>query len=101
MNLNTKENYEIDPDFKEAAKPLAHYLASLHLNDPTHKFVLADLYDLVNEVRDATVKEARDTIEKISARSDFLNSALGRSRLISLRQTIARCEGETDASRCG
>lgn len=94
MDIISKE-YEVDPDFTEAAKPLAEYLARLHLNDPTHKFVLADLYDLVNNIRDERVREARHALRQIAEISGFTDTPAGRARLARLNDTIRKCEGLT------
>lgn len=58
--------------FKEAAAPLAEFLANVHVNDVMHQFVLADLYDMVNAIRDTKVAAISAKIATLKSTPEYL-----------------------------
>lgn len=71
--------------FIQAARPLAEYLATLRLSNPLHKDILADLYDMVNEIRDEQITKAKAAIDALISSPSFYSD-------VSMRAQVARYE---------
>lgn len=80
-------------EFENAAKPLAEYLSQFHVNDPIHTFTLADLYDMVNEIRDDRIKKATQHIKSLTSSDDFYFNPQKKSWVVKLQGLIRFNQG--------
>lgn len=77
----------------KAAKPLAEYLATLRISNPIHNEVVADLYDMVNEIRDEQIKRAKGNIDALVNSPDFHSSPEKRTSVARLLRIIRLQQG--------
>lgn len=83
-----------DPELAKAMHPLANYLATRNASDPIHREFIADLYDIVNEIRDTKISELEDMIIKVRQEGDFLRDREKRLMVLNLHGQIRRLQGE-------
>lgn len=82
--------------FRLSAEPLAKFLATCHVNDPIHEGLTADLYDLVNEVRDARIKKAKELITRFKSATDFYYCPQKRTTVLNLQRIIRSLQGVSE-----
>jgi hypothetical protein len=80
-------------EFREAAKPLVEFLATLPCSHHFHHEVLADIYDLVNEIRDEEVEKARVMLIDLRTSRDFPYNPTKKSRAVELQGIIHHYQG--------
>jgi hypothetical protein len=86
------EQPERTKEFELAAAPLVKYLADLHFNDPYHEFVLADIYDMVNEIRNDRIQSAKNILSSLDGNNEH-NPFFLRRKKIECFRTITACQG--------
>lgn len=78
-------------EFYIQAKPLALLLADLPFNHPLHKTFVADLYDIVNEIRDNRIMALNREIGELPIKiSDLTERKL---QLYRIKRKIAQLQG--------
>ncbi len=78
---------------KTAMEPLAKALAELSFYDPAHDAVIADLYDMVNEIRDNRIIEIEDTIYSIKSEPGYFSDKEKRTMVFNLQGRIRALQG--------
>lgn len=80
-------------EFEKAAQPLVDYLSKLSVKDPVHDYVLADIYDMVNDKRDEEIGSAQEAIFTIRTSADFLHDLEKRRMITNLQTRIRQLQG--------
>lgn len=83
----------MSPEFREKALPLAAFLASRHIKDEIHQTFMADLYDIVNEIRDNIIRAALIDIEVVQKDVDYLVNEHKQNYVEKRKCMIRWCQG--------
>lgn len=78
----------MNKEFQEAAKPLVEYLAKFGLKHEVHKTVVADLYDMVNDLRDERIEQAEHLIDAMVGNYEYQSDRQLQAYVIRLQSMI-------------